>query len=242
MRIAACQTPEILGDARTALSYMESAASQAGDADLVLFPEAFLQGYLATPEHVARHAIDDLTPILRRLIRVRPALVFGVIEQRGSAYYNSAVVVKGGELLGVYRKTHLYGSELAVFQPGEDVPVFDFEGVRFGINICYDARFPEACAPIAAAGGQVLLVAAQNMMPRERALDWRDKHNEIRRERVRETGMWLVSADVTGERGADRIGLGPTCAIDPSGTVVAQVPLGSPGMITVQIPASSTFS
>lgn len=242
MRIAACQTPEILGDVPSALRYMESAASQAVDADLVLFPEAFLQGYLATPEHVARHAIDDLTPILRRLIHVRPALVFGVIERRGSAYYNSAVVVKGGRLLGVYRKTHLYGSELDVFQPGDGYPVFDVSGVTFGINICYDARFPEASAPIAAAGAQVLLLLAQNMMPRERALEWQDRHNEIRRERVRETGMWLVSADVTGERGADRIGLGPTCAIDPSGRVVAQVPLGSPGMITVQIPASSTFS
>ena len=54
--------------------------------------------------------------------------------------------------------------------------------------------------------------------------------------------MWLVSADVTGVRNPDRIGLGPTCVMDPSGTVVAQVPLGSPGMVTAQIPASSTFS
>lgn len=242
MRIAACQTPEILGDVPSALRYIESAAAEADDADLLLFPEAFLQGYLATSEHVARYALDDLTPILRRLIRVWPALVFGVIERRGSAYYNSAVVVKGGELLGVYRKTHLYGSELAVFQPGRDYPVFDIDGFRFGINICYDTRFAKACAPIAAAGAQVLLVPTQNMMPRERALEWQHRHNEIRRERVRETNMWLVSADVTGERGPDRIGLGPTCAIDPSGSVVAQVPLGTPGMVTVQIPASSTFS
>lgn len=241
MLISAAQTPEILGDVGAALDYLASAAS-ATDADLVLFPEAFLQGYLAEPDHVARYAVDDLTPILRRLIGVRPALVFGVLERRGGEFFNSAVVVKGGRLLGVYRKTHLYGSELTVFSPGRSAPVFDVDGVRFGINICYDTRFPAAAAAVADQGAQVLLVPSQNMMPRERARQWQDRHNEIRRERVRETGMWLVSADVTGERGTDRIGLGPTCAIDPSGTVVAQVPLGSPGLVTVQIPASSTFS
>lgn len=239
--VAAYQTPEILGDVPAALDYMRSAARDC-DADLLLFPEAFLQGYLAEPSHVARHAIDDLTTILRHLIRVRPALVFGVLERRGANFYNSAVVVKGGQLLGVYRKTHLYGSELSVFTAGHSYPVFDLDGIRFGLNICYDTRFPDAAAAVAGKGAQALLVPAQNMMPRERALEWQGKHNEIRRERCRETGMWLVSSDVTGVRGDDRIGLGPTCAIDPTGQVVAQVPLGSPGAVTVQIPASSTFS
>ena len=242
MLVSTFQTPEILGDVPAALEYMRSAAASSEDADLLLFPEGFLQGYLATPDHVGRHALDDLTPILRRLVRVRPALVFGVLERRGAAFYNSAVAVKSGRLLGVYRKTHLYGSELTVFTPGHSYPVFDLCGIRFGINICYDTRFPEAAAAVADKGAQVLLVPRQNMMPRERALEWRDKHNAYSRERVRETGMWLVSSDVTGQRGEDRIGLGPTCAIDPSGTVVAQVPLGSPGAVTVQIPASSTFS
>jgi hypothetical protein len=30
------------------------------------------------------------------------------------------------------------------------------------------------------------------------------------------TGLWLVSADVTGERDESRIGLGPTCVVDPA--------------------------
>lgn len=241
MLVAAYQTPEIIGDVPAALACIVAAAASA-EADLMLFPEGFLQGYLAEPGHVRRHALDDLTPILRALVRARPTLVFGVLERRGSQYFNSAVVVKGGRLVTVYRKTHLYGSELSVFTPGHSYPVFDLGGVRFGINICYDTRFPEAAAAAASQGAQVLLVPAQNMMPRERAVQWQDRHNEIRRERCIETGMWLVSADVTGSRDPDRIGLGPTCAIDPNGAVVAQVPLSSPGIVTVQIPASSTFS
>jgi hypothetical protein len=47
--------------------------------------------------------------------------------------------------------------------------------------------------------------------------------------------MWLVSADVTGERGATQIGLGPTCVINPAGNVVVQVPVGTIGMTTAEI-------
>ncbi len=81
----------------------------------------------------------------------------------------------------------------------------------------------------------MLLVPAQNMMRREKALWWQHRHNEIRACRARETGMWLVSADVTGQRDNSRIGLGPTCAINPAGQVVTQVPTGTTGMIIAEI-------
>jgi hypothetical protein len=45
------------------------------------------------------------------------------------------------------------------------------------------------------------------------------RHNRIRAARVRETGMWLISADVTGQRDPARIGLGPTCAMSGSGAI-----------------------
>jgi predicted amidohydrolase len=82
---------------------------------------------------------------------------------------------------------------------------------------------------------QVLLVPAQNMMRREKAFWWQPRHNQIRARRARETGMWLVSSDVTGERDESRIGLGPTGVIDPAGEVVAQVRTGTTGMAVIQI-------
>lgn len=47
--------------------------------------------------------------------------------------------------------------------------------------------------------------------------------------------MWLVSADVTGERGDDHVGLGPTSVINPQGEVVAQAPLMATGMVVADI-------
>ena len=60
-------------------------------------------------------------------------------------------------------------------------------------------------------------------------------HNSARGERCRETGLWLVSADVTGERDG-RISWGPTVVLDPAGEAAAQLPLEETGLLVVDIP------
>jgi len=216
-----------------------AAKADAQGVDLLVFPECFLQGYLVEEQHLRQHALDlgsaQFASILGRLARIEQTLVFGVIEHgNGGRYFNTAVVVRRGGLLGAYRKTHLVPGE-SLFHKGDAYPTFELQGVRFGINICYDTRFAEAAARVAAQGAQLLLVAAQNMMRRAAADRWKELHNRIRAQRARETGMWLVSADVTGKRGEDRIGYGPTSVIDPSGEVVAQVPLMATGMVVADI-------
>jgi predicted amidohydrolase len=187
---------------------------------------------------MSSHALDlrsaTFASVLQRLTRIEQTLVFGLIELDDGRYFNSAVVVERGGLVGVYRKTHLVPGE-SLFDKGDVCPTFESKGVRFGINICYDTQFAEAAAPVAAQGAQLLLVPAQNMMRREAARHWKDLHHRIRAERVRETGMWLVSADVTGERDEYRIGYGPTSVINPRAEVVAQVPLMTTGMVVADI-------
>lgn len=240
LRVGACQTPEILGDIESTLVCIEGFARQADDqsVDMLVFPECFLQGYLVEDRHLRRHALDlhssSFASVLGRLEPIEQTLVFGLIEQQGGRYFNAAVVVARGELVGVYRKTHLLTGE-SLFDRGDAYPTFESRGVRFGINICYDTQFAEAAAPVAAQGAQLLLVPAQNMMRRAAADHWKDLHHAIRAERARETGMWLVSADVTGERDELRIGYGPTSVINPQGDVVAQVPRMTTGMVVADI-------
>jgi predicted amidohydrolase len=240
VRVGACQTPEILGDVEAALACIEAFARRpdADDVDLLLFPECFLQGYLVEPEHVSRWALEfaarSFQEILDRLRPLRPTLVFGVIEQSGGSYFNTAVVVRRGVLEGFYRKTHLPAGE-RLFEPGTAYPTFDLHGLRFGINICYDTNFPEAANAVASRGARLLLVPSQNMMKRQAADTWRCRHNVIRADRVRETSMWLVSADVTGSRDEDRVAYGPTSVMNPDAEVVAQVPAMAVGMVVADI-------
>ncbi len=139
------------------------------------------------------------------------------------------------------RKTHLINPNELFFTPGTDYPIFDLKGIKYGINICFDTQFAESAKTVADKGAQLLLSPAQNMLRRETAEYWKYKHNEICVERVKENGLWFVRSDVTGIRppgqyGVERIAYGPTMAMNPEAEVVAQVPLMTVGMITVDIP------
>jgi hypothetical protein len=77
-------------------------------------------------------------------------------------------------------------------------------------------------------------------MKRQAAETWRCRHNAIRAERVRETGMWLVSADVTGSRDEGPVAYGPTSIMNPDAEVVAQVPTMAVGMVVAAIESVAT--
>jgi predicted amidohydrolase len=144
-------------------------------------------------------------------------------------------VIDRGRLVTRYRKTHLMANEQAVFEAGDEYPIFDVDGVKVGINICYDLRFAKAAESAVRAGAQLLACPCNNMLRLPNAEHWKHRHNEIRCERARDARVWILSADVTGERGG-RICFGPTAMIDPAGTVVAQVPLMATGMLVTDLP------
>ncbi|MCL2094619.1 carbon-nitrogen hydrolase family protein [Candidatus Saccharibacteria bacterium] len=248
VRIGACQTPEIIGDSAAALGCMLQFAKEAEgkEVDLLLFPECFLTGYILTEEYLEENAFDfaseEFAKILERLAGVKQIVVFGAMEKESGKYFNSAVVVEKGEIVGAYRKVHLINpNETALIAAGEDFPAFEVKGLRYGINICYDTQFAEAAGVVAEQGAQLLLSPAQNMIRRGNAEKWKDKHSEVCAERVKETGLWFVRSDVTGvrpadEKGVERVAYGPTLAMNPKAEIVARVPLMTEGMITVDIP------
>lgn len=235
MRIAAHQVPEYRLDVESALRQLESARP---DVEIACFPECYLQGYLTDRAVASEHAIDlrsdEFGGLLARLEGVAPALVFGLIERDGDRLYNTAVVVRAGRLLGSYRKRHLLDGE-SCFSAGDGWPVFELDGTVFGINICFDLQFPDGIAELARQGATVVLCPCNNMMRRPVAAKYRELHHPIRQRRARESGVWIVCADVTGPADADRVCYGPTSVIDPTGTVVAQVPLLTDGHVTVEL-------
>jgi predicted amidohydrolase len=151
IKVAACQVPDIQMNVEATLQLIESATT-AVQADLVCFLECFLQGYL-TDEALAReYAIDLSSPefvgILSRLSAISPTLAFGMIERDDEQLFNTAVIIRGGRLIGKYRKTCLLPGE-QVFTPGNSYPIFKLNGTRFGVNICYDMQFPEPATAVA---------------------------------------------------------------------------------------------
>lgn len=237
--IAACQLFDVQGDVERSLEKIVEYANHAAEqgVQLVCFPECFLQGYTVDESQASWRAIDlksvQFAEILKKLEPIQPTLVIGMIERSEESLYITAVVVKQGELLGHVRKNRLASFE-RLFASGTETPIFEVDGVKFGMNICYELNLPERAAAVANQGASLVVCPCYNMLHPENAENWKEKHNVIRAERARETGLWLLSSDVTGTRDG-QISYGPTALIDPHGKVVAQVPLMEEGLLVQTI-------
>lgn len=235
LKIAACQPPYVHCDIQRSAEVLLSFATEAQSegADLVCFPECYLQGYLFDKGEAADLALDleseEFAEVLNSLAYLDLTIVFGLIERSGELLHNTAVVVKQGRLLGAYRKMQLLPGE-SVFLPGDGYPVFEIQGVVFGINICNDLNFPESAQAVADQGASLLVCPCNNMMGLENAKRWEHRHNELRSPRAIESKLWLISSDVTGAFG-ERAAYGPTGVISPDGSVLKQVPRLTEGTI-----------
>src|SRR4051812_14880537 len=95
VKIAACQVPEIMGDIEASVACIEQYAIEATKkgADLVLFPECFLQGYLLEDGQARDNALNlksaEFKLILKRLAHLEPVLVFGLIEIDKGKLFNT---------------------------------------------------------------------------------------------------------------------------------------------------------
>ncbi len=147
--------------------FVRQAASRG--AGIVLLPELFETRYfcqerryeyydLALPAE-ENPAVKRFTEVSRELGIVLPVSFY---ERCGNVLYNSAAVLDCGELLGIYRKTHIpddhFYQEKFYFTPGNTgFKVWDTSVGKVGIGICWDQWFPEAARCMALAGAELLL-------------------------------------------------------------------------------------
>jgi predicted amidohydrolase len=152
MKIAAAQISCVLGDVEANLRKIRdfSARAQEGGAALVVFPEVADTGYaMPVIEACATPWTEGAVPELQKIARdVSIAIICGVSERDGASIYNSQVFLDAqGEIVGGYRKTHLFTGtpigEDECFVSGDKLVSFPFGGLRLGLSICYDLRFPE---------------------------------------------------------------------------------------------------
>lgn len=145
---------------------LAAAVGRAADAGarLVVLPELALAGScFADPDEARSRAEPDDGPtvrLVRRLSRdLGIVLVAGFPLAADGSAYNAAVIADRGEVLGLYRKVHLWGGESRGFVPGSGPPlVVDTQVGRVGVMVCYDLEFPEWGRMAVQSGAQLLAV------------------------------------------------------------------------------------
>ncbi len=137
------------------------------NADLIVLPELFNTGYLflnkqeLTEMAEPKKGAETYNFILNLCKRKKCAIVYGFAEKDGENLYNSAILMSAKGIIGHYRKTHLFFEEWFIFTPG-DLPyqVFEYNGVKIGILVCFDYIYPEAMRTLALKGAQIVVLPA----------------------------------------------------------------------------------
>ena len=152
----------IEGNVLKICDYLRKAREQ--DSGVVVFPELAITGYPPEDLLLKQHFIDDNLKALDTVIENTKDItaVVGFVDRTGSILYNAAAIIRNCKMIGVYRKVFLpnYGvfDEYRYFRAGTEMPVYNIENIKLGVNICEDIWYPEGPAKYQAiAGAEVIL-------------------------------------------------------------------------------------
>jgi predicted amidohydrolase len=109
--------------------------------------------------------------------------------------------------------------ESASVAPGNEIVTFDLEGLRVGLAICYDLRFPELFRILALRGADLIVLPAAFTMT-----TGKDHWEILIRARAIENGVYMMAPGQVGHDGNGKWCYGRSLIVDPWGTVLATAP------------------
>lgn len=148
---------------------------------------------------------------------------------RDRAHNTSVLIAPDGRDIALYRKIHLFDvtvgghefRESDFVKPGDALALGEAAGLRVGMSVCYDLRFPELYRGLAAAGATALAVPAY-FTERTGEAHW----EVLVRARAIEDQCFVLAAGQCGRHGTPDAAWGQSMIVDPWGRVLAQVPDG----------------
>lgn len=223
MRIAAVQMDVTLADVPGNLSKMISIVKETrgAGARLTIFPECALTGYCFSSRQEALPYAETIPgPSVTKMIAACSDLggyvVFGLLEKEGDRLFNALALVGPEGLIASYRKIHLpcLGVDMYTDFGDRQFAVHEIEGVRIGMNICYDGGFPESGRCLALLGADLIVLPTNWPPGAESAADFAINT------RAMENTVYYAAADRVGvERDVKFVGKSKIC--DPLGKTLA---------------------
>ncbi len=239
LKIVMAQVNLLVGDIQANTTKVIEGALEAErhhNANIVVFPELTLTGY--PPEDLLLRPSLQLR-IDKAMQRIKDAalqihIVLGYPLFENGVLYNALALIKGGDILVIYRKQHLPNyqvfDERRYFSPGEDVAVAEIEGVRVALTICEDMWSEGPTAQAAQAKAELLINI--NASPFHR-----DKMSErlaLLRKRARTVNCPIIYSNLVG--GQDELVFdGSSMAIEASGECRVRAPSFQEGFYPVSL-------
>ena len=241
MKISVIQTNSVHDKARNIgqVKTLIEAAVAADRPDVVVLPEVWNYRGGSTADKLAN--ADEIPggaayEALQMLARTHKVWVHGgsLVEKipGGAQVYNTTCVFnREGREVARYRKIHMFDitapdgtpyNESASVKAGDEVVLYDLEGLKVGCSICYDMRFAELYITLAQRGADVIMVPASFTLQ-----TGKDHWDLLLRARAVETQCYVVAPGQYGPyvdgKGGTRLSYGHSLIADPWGHIVAKV-------------------
>src|SRR5947207_203947 len=245
MKIAAAQISCVLGDPDANLAKVLDFCTRAkhASAELIVSPEMIDTGYsMPVVQDHAASWINGFVPGLQETARkLSIAVVSDVSERDDTSIYNSQIFVdQEGNITAKYRKTHLYAvapvEEQKCFAPGDTFASVAVGGLRFGLSICYDLRFPEMYRKLATEQNVgAFIISSAWPFPRL------EHFRTLALARAIENQSYLIASNRVG-KDDDLWFCGSSAIIDPRGIVIAAASADREELIHAELSAELVAS
>ena len=224
MRIAGVQHDIKIGDVEGNLNSIERWFKEArsNKAEIVVFPECAVTGYcfdsLEEARNYAENIPGDATSRMQSMcVEFGGYIVAGMLEiaPKGGVY-NALVLIGQEGIVSSYRKIHLPYLGVDRFSTFGDAEfaVDEVEGIKVGLNICYDSGFPESARVLSLLGAELIILSTNWPPPALCVAEY------VIRTRALENGVYYIAVNRVGvENGNEFIGTSSICA--PNGDVIA---------------------
>lgn len=192
---------------------------------LICFPEMNITGY-ALKKEIARYAEPvpgSSTREVQRMAREHGVTVLAGLAEKtpqGTIAITQVVVSPEGDV-GTYRKLHLSQAERGIFAAGREIPVFRAAGTTFGLQLCYDAHFPELSTLLALKGAEVLCMPHASPPP-ESSDEKRERWLRYLCARAYDNSVYVVACNQTGDGGVGTTFSGVALVLDPRGEILGE--------------------
>ncbi|MEV7005026.1 carbon-nitrogen hydrolase family protein [Streptosporangium sp. NPDC051022] len=220
-------TATIAANCSRAAAYAERCADATG-AELIVLPESVTTGFSPGVEAEQLWDLVDtadgpmLDPLRRTAAEHGAHIVAGTYErgpERGTVYNSAVLIGPTGDLLGTYRKTHLFPGERrdrgGWVTPGDSVTVLDTPLARIGFTICFDGDYPELSRIQAVRGAEVLVRPSA-------LLRSADIWELTTRARAYDNHVFVIAANATGADPGGTLYFGNSLIVTPVAHVIAR--------------------
>lgn len=201
--------------------------------DLVVLPEFFSTGiddnaFINNPEN--RDGGEVIEFMKETAKRFNTNIVCGsvIIEDGGKRYNTAFVVDRNGNVVGEYRKIHLFGyfggNEDTYITPGEKPFVVELDFARVGVSMCFDIKFPMLYRKLIKMGAEIIvspsawstLTSLTDKEKEDFALTWRSMNIC----RAAESLVYFVTANLNGNVNKFLYSIGNSMICAPMGEVL----------------------